>query len=94
MDFTKLENNLVDFILKIVGPNKESDKYRDDKYNHIKSILSEAFKEETYIPHIFSFGSCSTKTYLQDSDIDITLVFEEKSNNKFAINTSLEFLNK
>jgi len=94
MDIAKLENNFVDFILKIVGPNKESDNFRKEKYNHVKEILSEAFKDDNYIPHIFSFGSCSTKTYLQDSDIDITLVFEERSSNKFAIDTSLEFLNK
>jgi DNA polymerase sigma len=94
MDIAKLENNLVDFILKIVGPNKNSDNFRNEKFNLIKDILKEAFKDEIYIPHIFSFGSCSTKTYLQDSDIDITIAFEEKINNKFAIDTSLEFLNK
>lgn len=94
MNIQKLENNFTDFILDIVGPNKSSDNYRLEKYNQIKKILFDAFKEDTYIPHIFSFGSCSTKTYLQDSDIDITLVFEDKSTNKFAIDTSLEFLNK
>jgi DNA polymerase sigma len=94
MDITKLENNLVDFILNIVGPNKESDKFRSNKFNLIKDVLKEAFKDDNYIPHIFSFGSCSTKTYLQDSDIDITIVFEESTNKKFAIDTSLEFLNK
>lgn len=94
MDITKLENNLVDFILKIVGPNKDSDKFRMEKFNLIKEVLKEAFKDENYIPHIFSFGSCSTKTYLQDSDIDITIAFQEKVDNKFAIDTSLEFLNK
>lgn len=94
MDFTKLENFFVDFILSKVGPTPESDKSREEKFNNIKNILTEAFKDDSYIPYIFSFGSCSTKTYLTDSDLDITIVFEEKLTNKFAINTSLEFLNK
>jgi len=94
MDFTKLDNFFVDFILSKVGPTPESDKYREEKFANIKNLLTEAFKDDSYIPHIFSFGSCSTKTYLTDSDLDITIIFEEKSTNKFAINTSLEFLNK
>lgn len=94
MDFTKLENFFVDFILSKVGPTPESDNSREEKFSKIKNILVEAFNNENYIPHIFSFGSCSTKTYLTDSDLDITIIFEEKSTNKFAINTSLEFLNK
>lgn len=94
MDFTRLENYFVDFILSIVGPTPESDKSRDEKFSKIKNVLMEAFKDDDYIPHIFSFGSCSTKTYLTDSDLDITIVFEDKVTNKFAINTSLEFLNK
>ena len=94
MDFTKLENYFVDFILSKVGPTPESDASREEKFSSIKGILMEAFKDNSYIPHIFSFGSCSTKTYLTDSDLDITIIFEEKLTNKFAINTSMEFLNK
>lgn len=94
MDYSKLENFFVDFILSIVGPTAESDKSRDEKFLQIKNILLESFKDDNYIPHIFSFGSCSTRTYLTDSDLDITIIFEEKSTNKFAINSSLEFLNK
>ncbi len=94
MDFSKLENYFVDFILSKVGPTAESDISREEKFRNIKNILIEAFQNDNYIPYIFSFGSCSTKTYLTDSDLDITIIFEEKSSNKFAINTSLEFLNR
>jgi hypothetical protein len=45
-------------------------------------------------PHIFCFGSYPMKTYLQDSDLDITIIFEDKIKGVYLLNNSFDFLNR
>jgi hypothetical protein len=45
-------------------------------------------------PHIFCFGSYPLKTYLQDSDLDITIIFEDKLKGTYLLNNSFDFLNR
>ncbi len=94
-NYKQLENNFVDYILNLVGPNFEIDKSRELKFLFIKNIILKAFyMEHSIIPHIFCYGSYPLRTYLPDSDMDITIILEDKSTKTIITNYSYEFLNK
>ena len=96
MDYSKIEQKFVDYILDQFGPNEELDKQRDEKFNYIKEMIISVFSKEfpDLKPHVLCFGSFPLKTYLQDSDLDICIIFEEDKKNSFFINYSFDFLNK
>lgn len=95
MDYVKIEKHFVDYIINLVGPNEDYDKQREEKFKNIKKIIENSFENEQDLhPHIFCFGSYPLKTYLQDSDLDITIMFEDKTNESIISNYSYEFLNK
>ena len=96
MDYKKVEDCFTDFIINLVGPNEVSDREREEKFNYIKNLITKTLIEENIelTPHIFCFGSFPIKTYLQDSDLDITLVFENKNTKSFITEYSYDFLNK
>ena len=96
MDYTKVEDSFTDFIINLVGPNEVSDKEREEKFIYIKNLITKTLIEEKIelIPHIFCFGSFPIKTYLQDSDLDITLIFEDRNTKSFITDYSYDFLNK
>ena len=87
MNKAKLQRLFVDFILNEVGPNDEKEKERNEKYNLVKHLIENALSLNypNYIPHIFLHGSFSIKTYLKDSDIDITIILENKENHELLI---------
>ena len=94
MDYVKLEHLFTDFIIDLVGPNPERDNIRNLKFAMIKPIMEKAlcYEFKDFIPHIFTYGSFSIKTYLKDADIDITILFEDKNTHKL-INPSIEIVN-
>jgi DNA polymerase sigma len=96
MDYLKLERKFVDFILELLGPNEELDKIREARFKFIQGIILTAFEKEfpDVQPHIFLFGSFPLKTYLQESDLDITIIFEDKIKKCFYLNNSFDFMNK
>jgi hypothetical protein len=96
LDYTKIENKFADYILNLLGPNEELDKQREEKFNFIKTLIIKSLKVEypDLTPHIYCFGSFPLKTYLNDSDLDITILFEEKSKGSFILNYSFDFQNK
>lgn len=91
----EIERLFVDFILKLVGPNEEREKERNEKYNLVTRIIEDSLKIQYphFIPYIFPYGSFPLKTYLKESDIDITIFFENKANNQILINISDEIIN-
>ena len=94
-NYFQIENKFCDYIVNIIGPNQEQDLLREHKFKSIKNIIQNAFyMDHNIIPHIFSFGSYSLKTYLPDSDMDITIILEDKSTNQIISNYSYEYLNK
>ena len=82
MDYKKLEELFVDYILDIIGPDKEREREREYNLNIINIIINEVLRKNIseYITHIIPYGSFPAKTYLKDADIDITLCFESKIN--------------
>jgi DNA polymerase sigma len=96
MDFLKLESVFVEYILDLLGPNDDLDKLRIEKFEFIKKIIKEGFAKEypEIEPHIFLFGSFPLKTYLHESDLDVTIIFQDKITKTFFLNNSFDFLNK
>ena len=93
-NYNLIERNFVDYIINLVGPNKESDEIRQSKLSIIKQIIVNGFKEPDIIVHVFCFGSFPFKDYHKDSDIDVTVVLEDKSTHKLITMNSNEYLNR
>jgi DNA polymerase sigma len=94
-DFTRIENNFRDYILSALGPNVDHDYSREIKFKVIKKIIQNGFASEPgIIPHVFSFGSFPLRTYLPDSDMDITVILEDRNTHQINSNLSYEYLNK
>ncbi len=96
MEYTAIENKFADYIIDLLGPNKDLDKQREDKFNFIKNLISGVLEKDypDYKTHIICFGSFPLRTYLHESDLDITILFEEKANGELLVNYSFDFLNK
>jgi DNA polymerase sigma len=94
-EYTNIENKFTDFILELLGPNQETNKQRETKFLNIKQAIEKAFEnDENISPQIFCFGSFPLKTYLNESDLDLTIIFEDKLTKKIICNNSYEFLNR
>ena len=95
MQNEKIEKLFVDFILNLIGPNEEREKDRNKKYNLVKKIIEDTLQAHypNYIPHIFPYGSFPIKAYLKESDIDITMIFENKTNHQILINLTNDLIN-
>ena len=96
MNYNKIEELFVDFILDIIGPNLERDKDRNTNLSIVKGIITNIFNKKLpdYITHIFPYGSFPMKTYLKDADIDLTIFFESKFEQKILIELPLDIINK
>lgn len=71
MSISKFENSVVDQFMVNLTSCCNADK-RNKAYEKIKRILTEILDPSTIIT---SFGSGPLKTYLPESDIDITILF-------------------
>ena len=90
LSFEQIEKSFVNYLLKLTGPNTEQDKKRQDKYENLKRYLLEELKKDEklskYNFYIFSFGSFPFKIYHNESDIDITIVIQDKNTNLILYN--------
>ena len=95
MQSEKIERLFVEFILNEIGPSEEKEKERNEKYILVKQLIENILflKYPEYIPHIFLYGSFSTKTSLKDSDIDITIILEKKENHEIIKDISNILIN-
>lgn len=95
MEYTKIEKCFTDYIIDLIGPNEELDKSREMKFQNIKKLILKALENESdMVPYVYCFGSYPLKIYLQDSDLDITIMFEDKIKNTLTTNCSFDFLNR
>ena len=96
MNYNKVEELYVDFILDIIGPNQERENQRKINLSIIKDIITKTF--ETKLPdfktYIKAYGSYPIKTYLNNADIDITIFFESKKEQKVLIELPIDVINK
>ena len=84
MNYKKIEELFVDFILGIIGPNEERERERNSNLSIVKDIITRILTKKLpdYITHVLPYGSFPIKTYLKDADIDITIFFESKLDKK------------
>ena len=96
MNYNKIEELYVDFILDLIGPNLEREKERNTNLSIVKGIITNIFNKKLpdYITHIFPYGSFPMKTYLKNADIDLTIFFESKFEQKILIDLPIEIINK
>jgi len=81
-DYSLIEKRFADYLLNLIGPNENLDNEREKKFNIVKTILENSFYNEGIKPHIYSFGSYPTRTYLPESDMDMTILLEDKNTKK------------
>lgn len=95
MDYKQLEKHFADYIINLLGPNEELDSQREKRFNSLRAIIIGSFIQEIgIVPHVFCFGSFPLKTYLQESDLDITIILEDKIKGTMLSNYSYDYLNK
>jgi len=75
MSTQQFENSIVDQFLQVAALTQESESKRSQVFGAIKDILTQVLDESVTIT---TFGSGPLKTYLPDSDIDITIVFKHE----------------
>ena len=96
MNYKKIEELYVDFILELTGPNYELEKLRERNFNLVKRIIIDVFNKQFQdcITYIFHYGSHSTKTYLKNADIDLTILLESKEDKNIITEMSIEIIDE
>ena len=96
MNYKKLEELFVDYILSIIGPDSITESQRTNNLKIIKQIIIEVLKKELpdYITYVIPYGSFPVKTYLKDADVDITICFESKKEKKMMVNIPVQIIDK
>lgn len=96
MNYNKIEELFVDYILSIIGPDSLTESERTNNLYIIKGIITDILKKELpdYITYVIPYGSFPVKSYLKDADIDITICFESKKDKKMMINIPIQVIDK
>ena len=96
MNYKKIEELYVDFILELTGPNYELEKLRERNFDLVKRIIIDVFNKQFQdcITYIFHYGSHSTKTYLKNADIDLTILLESKEDKNIITEMSIEIIDE
>ncbi len=96
MNYSKIEELYVDFILDMIGPSLERELERNTNLNIVKDIIINIFENKLpdYQTYIFPYGSYPIKTYLKNADIDITIFFVSKSEHKVFFDLPIDLINK
>ena len=92
MDYVKIEELFVDYILNKLGPNSETENIRSEVLEKITTIINDILQKDMvdYITYVIPYGSYPAKTYLNDADIDITICFKSKKSNKMIIDIPIK----
>jgi DNA polymerase sigma len=93
-NYFEIERKFSDYILKLIGPNSEQNQIRENKHKQIKNILEKTFAEQRLKLNLFSFGSYPIRTYLPESDMDITLILEDTQTGQNLINNCSDWQSK
>jgi len=92
--YSHIERLFSEYLIKLIGPSIEQDQFRQSRFNIVKIVLEKAFKDQGITPHIFSFGSFPIRTYLPESDMDVTIILEDTASGKIMNNFTVDYQNK
>ena len=87
MNFQKIEELFVDFILNTIGPTENTEKERKENLIFLKETITNLLNSylDGYITYVIPYGSFPVKTYLNCGDIDITICFCLKTNKSIFV---------
>ena len=87
MNFNKIEELFVDFILNAIGPTETTEKVRKETLDFIKETITKLLNGllPGYITYVIPYGSFPVKSYLNCADIDITICFCLEKNKKMFV---------
>ena len=96
MNYKKIEDLFVDFILNKIGPNTERENERNNNLSIVQTIILNILTKRLpdYNSYVLPYGSFPIKTYLKNADIDITIVFESKAEKKILIDLPTDLIDK
>ena len=96
MNFTKIEELFVDYILHTIGPTEKTEIERINTLESLKEIITKKLNSELkdYITYVIPYGSFPVKSYLKSADIDITICFWSKKDKKILINIPMDYIDK
>lgn len=61
----------IQYFTSKIGPTRKSDAKRKAIFNKVKQLIEKAYSTPV---HVLRYGSDPLKTYMPDSDIDITVI--------------------
>jgi DNA polymerase sigma len=84
--YSRIEETFVNYLISLIGPTDEENTLRETKFQLLKKLLEEAFYEKGYNVKLLNFGSFPLRTYLPESDMDSTLIFENENGGYLILN--------
>ena len=95
MNYKKIEELFVDFILDLTGPSPELEKEREERFGITKNIIINKLnaKFPFYNTYILPYGSHPMKVYLKNADIDITIILQSKEEKNVIMEMQIDLIN-
>ena len=87
MNYKKIEELYVDFILDLTGPSQQLETDRDTNFTIVKNIIFNVLNKNfpAHNAYILPYGSYPMKSYLKNADIDITIFLQSKEEEKSIV---------
>ena len=87
MNYKKIEELYVDFILDLTGPSQQLETDRDTNFKIVKNIIFNVLNKNfpAHNAYILPYGSYPMKSYLKNADIDITIFLQSKEEEKSIV---------
>ena len=87
MNYKKIEELYVDFILDLTGPSQQLEEVRETNFTIVKNIIFNVLNKNfpAHNAYILPYGSYPMKSYLKNADIDITIFLQSKEEEKSIV---------
>ena len=87
MNYKKIEELYVDFILDLTGPSQQLETDRETNFKIVKNIIFNVLNKNfpAHNAYILPYGSYPMKSYLKNADIDITIFLQSKEEEKSIV---------
>ena len=94
MNYKKIEELYVDFILELTGPNSDLENERNINFSIVKGIIIDILNKKFpyYNTYILPYGSFPMKSYLKNADIDITIFLQSKQEQNIITEIPVELI--